>query len=669
MRKTMIAVANKKIMKRLCWILFTFILVLGLDLAPLAANSADNGQYVELTGAEEDLDDRFGLSVDISGDVAIVGAPGNSEDGYSTPGTVYIFRYDGDDWVEEARLIPESSNKGDHFGHSVAVSGNVAVITALEMPDPGYYTGVAYVFRYDGQEWKEEARLTSWDGTPDDKFGCCVDIDEDIIVVGAERHVINDDEEDYQYRKKNGAVYIFHYDGNDWVGEARLVEVAEGDNAYFGGSVAVSGDKVIIGALQDSADINNGGAAFVFHRHDSNWEQQEKLTPIDYSMGRSTKSLIDKDEYARDVAISGDFAAVTYNYRYYGFAHAGELHYREKYYANIYIYRWDDDHWGKGRPLVPNIDEDMIGKVTSVSIDGNYLICGLRETLGKLRNYHAVGLFFYDGDEWVEEDRLYRGFELDSVYFGYSAAVSGHVVLVGTAQHYNGEQNSGTVRIYQLPGADFAGSVTQGHVPLEISFTDCSTVDTDSWLWDFGDGESSKEQSPTHIYTASGEYTVGLTVSSDDREYEVVKDNYLNVQEPIRPAELVIKELFIPAIDIHPGEEISIGVMAFNKGEEMWSDSLQLLINGYPKQSLPVDIAPGTTQTVSFIVQPVEPGEYNITIGSVDGTFTVIEPPAPPSHQAGDNSDVVVIMGIVALGFILIGGVALFLLVTRRSKS
>jgi len=81
----------------------------------------------------------------------------------------------------------------------------------------------------------------------------------------------------------------------------------------------------------------------------------------------------------------------------------------------------------------------------------------------------------------------------------------------------------------QKPIADFSANVTDGSAPLVVSFTDQSTGVPDQWEWSFGDGTSSTEQNPVHIYSEAGEYTVSLTVKNDLGRDKVRKSNYIIV--------------------------------------------------------------------------------------------------------------------------------------------
>jgi PKD repeat protein len=77
--------------------------------------------------------------------------------------------------------------------------------------------------------------------------------------------------------------------------------------------------------------------------------------------------------------------------------------------------------------------------------------------------------------------------------------------------------------------ADFSQSKTYGCGPLTVNFTDASTDSgnsLNSWTWDFGDGETSEEQNPSHIYQKSGVYAVKLTVTTSKGCTNIITKNY-----------------------------------------------------------------------------------------------------------------------------------------------
>lgn len=112
---------------------------------------------------------------------------------------------------------------------------------------------------------------------------------------------------------------------------------------------------------------------------------------------------------------------------------------------------------------------------------------------------------------------------LNSVFFptlniGYAVGRSGNILKIETTTA-------------QTLEAAFTVSVTSGTIPLTVNFTDQSTGNPTSWIWDFGDGNSSTEQNPTHTYTAASDYTVTLTVSDGTNNKTETKTNYISVTE------------------------------------------------------------------------------------------------------------------------------------------
>ena len=136
----------------------------------------------------EDLEDgnNFGTSIDISGDVAIVGA--HLAHGAETgTGTAYVFRWGSGGWEQEARLAAASGRLGDDFGHRVAIDGDRALVGAwfTQVGDEGMQQGAAYVFERRSGGWQEVAKLIAGDGAYQDTFGSAVVIGPEQLLIGA----------------------------------------------------------------------------------------------------------------------------------------------------------------------------------------------------------------------------------------------------------------------------------------------------------------------------------------------------------------------------------------------------------------------------------------------------------------------------------------------------
>jgi hypothetical protein len=222
--------------------------------------------------------DAYGVDVAIAGDVAIVGA-NNDNNSAVSGGGAYIYRFNGTNWVEEQKLISSDISDNDNFGISTAISGNVAIVGANHDDDNGTSSGSVYVFRYNGSNWIEEQKLTAADAAVEDEFGWTLALEDTVAVIGAYR---NDDN-----ASNSGSVYIFHYDGATWNQAQKVNAPGASVDDFFGYSVAISGDACIIGAYLDDDNGTNSGSAFVYRYNGSTWAFEEKLTASDGINGDS----------------------------------------------------------------------------------------------------------------------------------------------------------------------------------------------------------------------------------------------------------------------------------------------------------------------------------------------------------------------------------------------
>ncbi|MCD4825661.1 MAG: FG-GAP repeat protein [Phycisphaerae bacterium] len=210
------------------------------------------GQQAKLTASDAAAYDNFGKSVAVSGLYAIVGAHGNDDAGASS-GSAYIFYKDQggtDTWGQQAKLTASDATEDDYFGCSVAISGDYAVAGAYR---DGATSGSAYVFKRNGDEWTQIAKLTADDAAGGDNFGYSVAIDGGKIIIGAK---LDDDDGD-----DSGSAYIFELIGETWTQTGKITAADGAASDMFGSSVDVSGDYFFAGASEDD-DGTGGSYVF-----------------------------------------------------------------------------------------------------------------------------------------------------------------------------------------------------------------------------------------------------------------------------------------------------------------------------------------------------------------------------------------------------------------------
>ncbi len=242
-------------------------------------------QLFKLTPSDGAANDYFGRSVAISGNIAIVGAYGDIENGFDS-GSAYLF--DVTTGQQFAKLLPSDATYGHLFGYSVAICGNTAIVGAFGDSVNAWYAGAAYLF--DVTTGEQLYKLVASDGTASDDFGFSVAISGNIAIVGTA-------EEDDADGPVPGSAYLF-----DVTTGQQLFKLLSDDGAaedFFGTSVAISGNTAIVGALGDDDNGTFSGSAYLF----------------DATTGQQLAKLLSSDGAAEDtfgyaVAISGSTAIV-----------------------------------------------------------------------------------------------------------------------------------------------------------------------------------------------------------------------------------------------------------------------------------------------------------------------------------------------------------------------
>jgi hypothetical protein len=341
----------------------------------------------KLTASDGEENDDFGLSVAVSGDVIIVGAPLDPETGVAA-GSAYVFRFDGAGWAEEAKLV--AGIEEGFFGGSVAAGGDVIVVGARGIESE--IDGHAFVYRFDGAEWDLQADLVSG-AEHDDDFGISVAVSGDIIVVGADK--------DNHAGPYTGAAYVYRRDGAQWIRQARLTAGDAAENARFGQAVAVDGNVIVIGAYGDGHAGENSGAAYVYRFTGGRWVEEAKLTAGDAATMHNFGH--------RAVSVDGEVIVVG--------ASGNE---------SAYVFRFDGSEWVEEQRL--SNSEAHFGE--EVSVRGDVIAVGAFADQAPLPGSGAVYLFRFDGSVW-EQQKLTADDAAEGDLFGVSLSLDGDVLVVG----------------------------------------------------------------------------------------------------------------------------------------------------------------------------------------------------------------------------------------------
>jgi hypothetical protein len=295
-----------------------------------ASNTGADDEF----GSSVDLDGNTAVIGASGEDSAATGVNGNQvSNAASESGAAYVFVRSGSTWSQQAFLKASNTGSGDSFGRSVAISGNLVVVGAPgedsaatgvngnQASNTVSGAGAAYIFGRSGTFWSQQAYLKASNPDSSDLFGGRVAVSGNLIAVGAALEDsaatgVNGNQASDE-SSSSGAVYVFGRLPltNSWSQRAYLKASNTGAGDGFGSQIALSGDTLVVGApLQDGAATGVNGSQFGSNAEDSGavyvfatdllgftWSQQAYLKASNTGAG---------DRFGRSVALSGDILVV-----------------------------------------------------------------------------------------------------------------------------------------------------------------------------------------------------------------------------------------------------------------------------------------------------------------------------------------------------------------------
>jgi FG-GAP repeat len=477
-------------------------------------------QLAYLKASNTGTQDFFGFSVAISGDTVVVGATGEDSDATGIDGNqadnsaldsgaAFVFVRAGSAWSQQAYLKASNTEAGDRFGFSVAISGDTVVVGAHyeesnatgvngnQADNSAFWAGAAYVFHRSGGVWSQQAYLKASNTEAQEWFGASVAVSGDTVVVGAHFEDSNatgvNGEQANNSAALSGAAYVFVRSGGVWSQQAYLKASNTAANDWFGYSVAVSGDTVVVGAYGESSSATgmNGnqadnsatwaGAAYVFVRSGGVWSQQAYLKASNTGLA---------DYFGIEVALSGDTLVVGARGEDSNATGVNGNQANNSAGASgaAYVFVRSGGVWSQQAYLKASNTQEYGRFGTSVAISGDTVVVGAHQedsnatgvngnqVDNSAKDSGAAYVFARSGGVWSQQVYLKASNTGEFDDFG-SVAVSGDTVVVGAhledsnATGVNGNQaessapDSGAAYIFDLdnnPGTVSYGTGTPG---------------------------------------------------------------------------------------------------------------------------------------------------------------------------------------------------------------
>jgi len=375
--------------------------------------------------------DRFGWSVSIDGETALIGAPMDDLTVGADVGSAYLFVRSGTTWSLPTRLTSADGAANDQFGWAVSIQGQTALVGAyLDDTASGTDAGSAYVFTFSGS-WNQQAQLTASDAASSDNFGYSVALDVDTALVGAQLN-------DTAGGTNAGSTYVFVRSVSVWSQQAQLLAAGGAANDQFGSSVSLSAETALIAAPFDDTVLGgaDSGSVSVFVRNGATWAFEAQLASNDIQAG---------DVFGYSVSLSGSTALI-------GAVDGDNA--PNSLTGSAYLFIRNGSFWSQQAKLV--VDDGMFNEQfgVSVALSGDTAVIGANfEDTDAGLNAGAAYVCVRDGSIWNEQARLNAGNGADSDLFGLSVDVEGDTAIVGSqyADTLAGV-NSGAAHIFARSG-------------------------------------------------------------------------------------------------------------------------------------------------------------------------------------------------------------------------
>ena len=437
---------------------FTAALFVGLlvscSVAALRSEGRAQCDTTRVLASDAQTQDNFGSAVALDGDVMVVGA-WNEDTSGSDAGAAYVYRRSGANWVEEAKLVPSDGEANDLFGHAVAIDGDVIAVGGYAGVQIGIINGAVYVYRFDGVDWIEEQKLTTSLPALSDFFSYSVAVDGDRVAVGDPGNSI--------FTSPPGRVFVFDYNGVSW-NETAMVTASDGhDNDAFGWAIDFDDDRLLVGAPQLDGLGTTRGGAYLFSEAGGTWTEQVLLTA----------GGADFDQLGWSVALDGDRAVATALQIESGAGPTGP--------GKAVVYEDDGSGWSEVAELTALSIGSGMDFGHSVAIAGDSVVVGAPSA-----RTSGVGVHFgFDGLAWSEVGLIEPALASNADDLGFSVAIDVGRVALSAPLHDFASINAGACFVVEL------GTTDPSFVRAEVNGDGTTDVGDAIWIltYIFQDGD------------------------------------------------------------------------------------------------------------------------------------------------------------------------------------
>ena len=338
----------------------------------------------------------------------------------------------------DSKIVASDGDLDDRFGKAVSLSENWLAIGANRDDDNGSNSGSVYIYNYENSQILEEHKILAFDGDYSDYFGKSLAIDNNWLVVGALYDDVNGE--------KSGSVYVYYYDGIDWQFHTKLIPPDGAPYDRFGYSVDIDDDYIVVGAVYDDDMGEDSGSVYLYTNESDSWVLKTKLYSSNHEEG---------DFFGFSVSININRLAVGSVYNDQNGINSG----------SVTLFKYENDWEEQQIILAPDGQEyDLFGN--DVDIYNNRMIIGAFHKDDEYMNSGSVYIYTFSDELFNFSFSLSPMDQSVNDNFGLSVSIFEDFISVGSIDDDNGV-NSGAVYIYQIDDYSILNELK--YVPEDVS--------------------------------------------------------------------------------------------------------------------------------------------------------------------------------------------------------
>ena len=386
---------------------------------------------------DNEAGDQLGYSVAINGNIAVASAPSDNINGKVSQGSLYVFRYDGENWTNIQKIVASDGAANDIFGGMVSMTKDF-VFVAAPLADIGENAdqGAVYVYKIQGDSLSFFQKIIGSNASAGDGFGLYVTGTGNQLFVGA----CNDD---VGANLDQGSAYYFSFEGSKWVEKQKIIQdSAAATEDHFGYGISIDSNFVSIGGhVNTSGNYGYGqNSVFIYEKVNGLWQRRQKLLQPDQpgatnktdAFGYATYLKGDNlviGAWLRDEPVGNKDRGVIYQFNRSG----SSWTYTNKFYP--------------GDPNPGDIYGDYFGQL--IRADDKYLLSGSGYEDIASGNIDKGGVYIYEwvNNSWQQKRKIISPTPTQTDFFAHRFAINnGNIIISASAA----DGNKGKIYFYTV---------------------------------------------------------------------------------------------------------------------------------------------------------------------------------------------------------------------------